>query len=128
MGIRREQILDRAAEAGRQSRRATLRRQAERYMRSASPLQDWVFPASRAVVGAALATPHNPAATRMLCRALYRDWRAAEALPRHFTGRQMRIDALRSLFACECMLYRRQSASVAAQKGMALFLNGLAAR
>lgn len=126
MGEKRQQILERAAESGRQARRAALRRRAVQYVRSASLLEHWTFPPSGPPIERALAAPHDPAATRALCRALYCDWRTARALPRHFTGRQMRVEALRELLACECMLYRRQSASIAAQKGMAGLLERLA--
>lgn len=126
MGTNRQRILERAAESGRQARRAALRRQADRYVRNAMQLRHWTFPPSRPAIEAALAAPHDAAATRALCRTLYRDWRTARALPRYLTGRHLRIDALRELLACECILYRRQSASVAAQKGMDSFLAGLA--
>ena len=127
MGANLQNIFDDAARAGNRTRRATLRRRADRYVRSSAHLRDWTFPHSHGAVAAALAAPHDPAASRALCKALYRDWKVAQALPRHFAGRQMRIAELRLLLACECTLYRRQTASVAAQRGMANFLGSLAA-
>jgi hypothetical protein len=121
-----QNILDEAANAGRLSRRAALRRQAETYVRDVRHLFFWTFPDSRAAVTAALEAPHDPAATRALCRALYRDWRNARALPGYLVGRPMRIAELRLLFACECRLYRRQAASANAQRGMASYLRHLA--
>jgi len=103
-----------------------LRRRAERYVRDRRTLLYWTFPQSRAAVVAVFNAPHDPSATRALCRALYCDWQAARALPRHVAGRQMRIDELRCLFACECALYRRQAASVSAQGEMSSFLRRLA--
>ena len=119
-------ILDETAEAGQRARRAALRRRAARYQRDRRHLVYWTFPGSRAAVTAALCAPHDPAATRALCRALYRDWKTACTLPRYIVGRGPRIDELRVLLACECRLYRLQSASVAAQTGMAAYLTALA--
>lgn len=127
MGANLHDILDEAAAAGRQSRRAGLRRRADRYVRDGRTLVYWTFPGSRSAVMAALHSPHDPATTRTLCRALHRDWKTARALPRHIAGRHMRVEELRLLLACECMLYRRQAASLSAQKGMASFLGRLAA-
>lgn len=107
--------------------RASRRRFAERYVRSAAHLFRWTFPASRAAVARAEVYPYRPDATRALCHAVYRDIQAAKALPRHITGRQQRIDELRRIFTAECWLYFRQRASVSAQTGMGAFLNGLAA-
>lgn len=119
-------IYDEAAAAGRRAARARLRRRAECYVRDGRALAYWMFAGSRPAVMTALAFPHDPAATRTLCRALYRDWAAARALPCHIAGRHMRIDELRVLLACECLLYRRQAASRAAQQGMVDFLRHLA--
>lgn len=121
-----QQILDETAAAGRDARRAALRRRAERYRRDRRALRYWTFPAGRRSVDAALAAPHDAAATRALCRALYRDWQTARTLPPHLPGREMRIRELRLLFACECRLYRRQAASAAAQQGMVSYLRQLA--
>ena len=126
MGARLQDILDETAATGRRARRAQLRRQADRYVRDGRTLASWTFPGSRAAVMAALTSPHDPAASRALCRALYRDWTAARGLPRHLAGRRLRVDELRVLFACECMLYRRQAASLEAQRGMATYLRHLA--
>lgn len=126
MGMNLQNILDETAEAGNQARRAALRRRAARYVRDGRRLVYWTFPGSRAAAMAALQAPHDPAVTRALCRALYRDWKTATALPRHIVGRAPRIDELRVLLACECRLYRLQAASVDAQNGMASFLHALA--
>lgn len=124
MGARLNEILAETAAAGRRARRARLRRRAETYLRDGRALLYWTFPRSRAAVDAALGAPHDPAATRALCRALLRDWKAARALPRHIAGRGMRADELRCLFACECRLYWRQAASREARQGMSSFLRG----
>ena len=126
MGTNLQNIFEEAARAGRQARRATLRRKADAYVRDGAHLLYWTFPGSRAAVTAALQAPHEPVMTRALCRALYRDWRAARALPRYIAGRPMRIEELRLLFACECRLYRRQAASARAQRDMGAFLRNLA--
>lgn len=126
MGAKFQQLLDETAAAGRQAHRDSLRRRADRYVRDGRPLAHWTFLDSREAVTAALRSPHDPATTRELCRALYRDWRTARALPRHFAGRYMRIEELRLLLACECTLYRRQAASCAAQQGMVSYLRHLA--
>ncbi len=123
---RLQDIFDEAAAAGRRAMRARLRRRADAYVRDGRALAYWTFPGSGDAIRNALARPHDPAATRALCRALHRDWRAARAVPHHITGRDMRIDELRVLFACECRLYRRQAASVVAQQGMSSFLRRLA--
>ena len=117
MGAKLHDILDETAAAGRHARRAQLRRRADRYIRDGRTLAYWTFPGSRGAVMAALKSPHDPAATRAVCRALYRDWRAARALPRHLAGRAMCVDELRILFACECRLYRRQAATAGARRG-----------
>ena len=127
MGAKLHDILDETAAAGRHARRAQLRRRADRYIRDGRTLAYWTFPGSSDAVMAALKSQHDPAATRALCRALLRDWKAARALPRHIAGRHMRIDELRVLFACECVLYRRQAASLNAQQEMSAFLRHLAA-
>ncbi len=127
MGAKLQHILDETATAGRHARRAGLRRRADCYVRDSRTLMYWTFPGSHGAVMAALNSPHDPDATRALCRALHRDWKTARALPHHIAGRRMRVDELRRLFACECMLYRRQAASLAAQRGMAAFLGRLAA-
>lgn len=126
MGKNLQDIFEEIAAAGRKARRAGLRGRAEDYVRNGRHLLYWTFPGSRAAVTAALRAPHDPAATRTLCRALYRDWRTAQALPRYIAGRSMRIDELRILFACECRLYRRQAASIGAQRDMGAFLRNLA--
>ncbi len=126
MGEHFRNILEEAAKAGRSSRRAALRRRADGYIRDARHLYNWTLPASRPAVVAALRSPHDPAATRALCRALYRDWRCARALPGYLVGRRMRIAELRCLFACECRLYRRQTASIDAQHGISSYLRHLA--
>ena len=123
---RLQDILDETAAAGRRAFRARLRRRAEAYVRDGRILAYWTFPGSRGAVTDALNAPHDPAATRALCRALYRDWKTAYALPRHIAGRHMRIEELRLLFACECRLHRRQAASVRAQQDMVSFLRHLA--
>lgn len=107
--------------------RASRRRFAERYVRSAAHLFTWTFPASRLIVLAAVASPNWPVVTRALCHAVYRDLQTAKALPAYLVGRQQRIDELRRIFTAECWLYFRQRASVSAQTGMGAFLNGLAA-
>jgi len=126
MDARLQEILEEVAAEGRLARRAQLRRRADGYVRDGRTLSYWTFPRSRAAVEGALKFRHDPAATRALCRALYRDWKIACQLPRHLTGRQMRVDELRCLFACECQLYRRQAASLDAQQGMSAFLRHLA--
>lgn len=98
-------------DAGTRSRRKSRRRHAESYRRRATTLLSWTFPASRTAVTGAIAAPDSPAATRILCRALWRDLQAARALPRYLAGRPLRIAALRILFACECACYRRQRAA-----------------
>jgi hypothetical protein len=126
VGTRLQDILDETAAAGRQARRARLRRRADRYVRDGRTLVYWTFAGTRSAVTDALNAPHDPAATRALCRALYRDLKTARALPRRIVGRHMRIEELRLLLACECVLYRQQAASRAAQHGMAAFLRHLA--
>lgn len=123
---RLQEILEETAAAGRRARRASLRRRADAYVRDGRILLYWTYPGSRTAVGAALTAPHDPSATRALCLALYRDWRTARALPGHIAGRQMRAGELRCLFACECRLYRRQAASLDAQREMSAFLRCLA--
>jgi len=126
MRARLQEILEETVAAGWRARRACLRRRADAYVRDGRTLLHWTFPRNRAVVGAALKAPHDPSATRALCRALYRDWRTARELPRHIAGRRMRAEELRCLFACEYGLYRRQAASLGAQREMSTFLRYLA--
>lgn len=103
-----ETIFAEIRDAGNHSRRLSLRRHAETYRRGAATLLYWTFPANRAAVIRAIADPEDPAVTRTLCRALWRDFLTAKALPRYLAGRPLRISALRMLFACECTLYLRQ--------------------
>lgn len=101
-------ILAELRDAARLSRRSSLRRHAESYRRCGRALLYWCFPAGRSAVHAALAAPDEAAATRHLCRALWRDLRTAQALPRYLSGRAERIRSLRLLFAGECALYNDQ--------------------
>ena len=71
--------------------------------------------------------PECPAATRALCRRLYRDLLDARAMPRFYRRRAMRIDCLRDLFAGECRIYADQRARADAQAAMNGFINSLAA-
>jgi len=71
--------------------------------------------------------PECPAATRALCRRLYRDLLDARAMPRFYRRRAMRIDCLRDLFSGECRLYADQRARADAQAAMNGFINSLAA-
>ncbi len=101
-------IFARARRDGIASRRMARRRAAETYWRDCAMLLEWGDVASRAAVEAAAQRPGDPLATRILCRALYRDLEAARRLPRHAATRFMRIEVLRRLFTCECALYLRQ--------------------
>lgn len=103
-----ETIFAEIRDAGNHSRRESLRRHVGTYRRNATTLLSWTFPASRAAVTRAIADLGDPAATRTLCHALWRDLQAAKALPRYLAGRSLRISALRMLFACECTRYLRQ--------------------
>lgn len=111
-----EPILAELRDAARRSRRASLRRQANSYLRDGRILLYWCLPPSRAAVQAALADPGDAAVTRRLCRALWRDLRSAEALPRYLSGRAMRIGSLRLLFAGECALLLRQRSATGVAK------------
>lgn len=97
--------------------RASRRRFAASYVRSASHLFRWTFPPSRMAVALTEVYPFRPDVTRDLCHAVYRDIQVAKALGRHIVGRQMRVDELRRIFTAECEVYRKQRASVAAQQG-----------
>ena len=112
----------------RQHDRDMLRRKAAAYRRDARVLLVWTFPESRAAVILAEQYSHRADITRKLCHQLYRDLQGARALPKFFRRRQMRIEVLRELFACECELYRNQRANVNAQQGMNEFINGLAGK
>lgn len=98
-------------DAARRSRRTSLRHHAGSYRRDGRILLYWCFPPSRAAVQSAVAEPHNAAATRRLCHALWRDLETAHTLPRYLAGRSIRIDSLRLLFAGECALLMRQRRS-----------------
>lgn len=107
-----ETIFADIREAGNLHRRSSLRRHADIYRRNAGTLLYWTFPASRAAVVRSVADPDNPAVTKALCRALWRDLRTAKALPRYLAGRALRLSALRMLFGSECTLYLRQRNSI----------------
>lgn len=107
--------------------RAKRRRKADVYRRDTKDLLTWTFPASRDAVAMTNVYPHRPDITRALCHRIYRDLQDAIAMPAFLRRRQVRIEVLRELFACECWLYRNQRASVNAQKLMGGFLNRLAA-
>lgn len=100
-------LVDIAAD-GRRDRRARLRADVRAYVRSAADLFEWTFSPARIVVTSAIENPTSPAATKALCKALYRDWKIARKLPDYMVTKQMQIDNRRSLFACECELYRQQ--------------------
>lgn len=103
------------------------RRLATRYRRHVPTLLFWTFPESRDAVTAAAARPEQPAATRALCRRLWRDLGTARALPRFYRRREPRIEALRDLYTAECHLYSQQRARAGAQAAMNGFILGLAA-
>lgn len=103
-----ETIFADIRDAGIRSSRKRLRRHAKIYQRNAATLLYWTFPGSRAAIVRAIGDPDSPTATRVLCRALWRDLEAAKALPRYLAGRPLRISALRMLFAGECAHYLRQ--------------------
>ena len=119
-----ETIFAKIRDAGDRSRRKSLRRHAGTYRRNAATLLSWTFPASRAAVTGAIGDPDNPATTRALCHALWRDMQAAKALPHYLAGRPLRITALRMLFACECTLYLRQREPVRNQRNARLLTTG----
>ena len=103
-----ETILARARRDGYRHYRQALRDESATYSRSIPDLLEWMFPSGSAAIETARENPCDAAATRGLCKALYRNWKSAQAMPRYFATRRMRIANLRRLFACECTLYLRQ--------------------
>ena len=103
-----ETILARARRDGFRHYRQALRDESAIYSRSIPDLLEWMFPSGNAAIETARVNPGDATATRGLCKALYRNWRSAKAMPRHFATRRMRIANLRRLFACECALYLHQ--------------------
>ena len=111
-GMTATPVLDAAclqiAADARRDRRVLLRAWTANYERKAGDLFHWTSPETRDAIRHAIENPASLAATKALCKAAYRDWRAAFALPRWYRIRQMTIDNRRLLFACECELYRQQ--------------------
>lgn len=108
-----EAALDRALTDIAISRRAhdreQLRRKTAKYTRDTADLFKWTFPASREAIAMTNVYPYRPDITRALCHRIYRDLQNAREMPTFFRRRQVRIEVLRELFACECWLYRQQS-------------------
>lgn len=73
---------------------------------------------------AAVADPYNSRITKMLCKAL---WRRMRACKREGSRMTAEFIAAREYYACECWLYRQQSAAQRAQISMHGFYNSIAA-
>lgn len=112
-------IYEEAAADGRESAKASRRRRAATYIRDDRHLLFWTFPPSRMAIILAAACPDSPQATRGLCHRLYRDLQTARTMPNYLKRlRPALIEELRTLFTCECQIYRRQ-------RGVNEFINSI---
>ena len=119
-------MFDEVVAAGRQSRRDARRARADVYDRTVQTLLYWTTAGSRKAVLLAIANPHSAEATRDLCHRLYRDIQLIRDMRLIIQQvRQNHIRELRTLLTCECQLYRKQKASVEAQRDMNEFQRGL---